>query len=124
MPSIRVLVVDDHRDAMDAIVALLEVLGYEARGCISGEECLELAVAWKPHVFLLDLGMPMPGFEVARRIRVLEGFESAALIAWTAFDGYATRQRAREVGFADFIVKPTDPQRLRGAIDALALHRT
>jgi CheY-like chemotaxis protein len=121
MPSVRVLVLDDHRDAMEAMVALVELIGYEAKGCTTGIECLGIATVWRPRIVLLDLSLPvMSGFEVAQRIRGIEGLESAALIAWTCLGSDLDREKTRLAGFVEHLVKPVEATRLREALGAIA----
>jgi CheY-like chemotaxis protein len=124
MPPTRVLVVDDNPDSVQAMVFLLEIRGYEARGCLSGSSCLELAEEWRPHIVLLDLGMPtMDGFEVARRLQEVDGLTDTVLIAWTGFDGVDDQERTRQAGFAMHLVKPVDPEVLLKTIAAFASPR-
>jgi CheY-like chemotaxis protein len=115
MNRIRVLVVDDRPDSTLGMVSLLEALGYDARGSTSQRGALQLAGEWLPHVILLDLAMPgMDGFEVARRLREMDGLAKTRIIAWTASDD---RESTRKAGFAGHLVKPVDVKMLRASLD-------
>ena len=70
MDKIRVLIVDDNRDAADSLKLMLELVGHEIQVCENGLEALALARIFLPHIVLLDIGLPsIDGYEVARRLR-------------------------------------------------------
>jgi CheY-like chemotaxis protein len=60
MTECRVLVVEDDQDSREAIVDLLTVEGYEARGARDGKEALDILAKGEFHVdvIILDLYMP------------------------------------------------------------------
>jgi CheY-like chemotaxis protein len=120
MSPTRVLVVDDNLDAVESMISLLAFLGYDARGSFTGKSALLLATIWRPQIAILDLSMPgMDGFEVARRIRVLEGLQNVVLIAWTAYGQASDRERSLRAGFEHHLVKPVDLALLRGTLAAI-----
>lgn len=114
LSPLRVLVVDDCPDTTESLAWLLGHWGCDARIAHDGPAALDTACAFRPHVVLLDLGLPgMDGCEVARRLRVLPGLEPISLICIT---GYATeeyRSRSLKAGFDHFLAKPAHPEDLR-----------
>ncbi len=109
----RVLVVDDNRDSADSLALLLSLQGHELRCAHSGAEALEVASEFRPHVVLLDIGMPhMNGYEVARRIRAQTGGPEITLVAVTGWGQIEDKRRASEAGFDQHFVKPIGPQDL------------
>ena len=65
----RILVVDDNVDAADSMAMLLRLAGQEVRVAYDGPTALLIAQVFRPHVVLLDIGMPgMDGYDVARRL--------------------------------------------------------
>jgi signal transduction histidine kinase len=107
MSSLRILVADDNYDAAASLATLLELRGHEVRTAHEGEEALECGEAFKPHVVLLDLGMPkMDGFETARQMRLRPWGTQATLIALTGWGQQQDRQRTAEGGFDFHLVKP------------------
>lgn len=95
----RVLVVDDYRDAADALGLLLAMLGVEVRVCHGGADALRVANAFRPHVGLLDVDMPgMGGCELARRLR-LELGGPLLLVAATGVGSDEARGRTAAAGF-------------------------
>ena len=107
--GMRILVVDDNRDAADSLAMLLQLMGNEVRTVNDGLKALECADEFKPQVILLDIGLPqMNGWETARTLRARYGSEGLVLIALTGWAQEADRRRSREAGFDYHFVKPVD----------------
>jgi CheY-like chemotaxis protein len=117
--QLRILVVDDMADAADSLGMLLEMWGNDVRVAYSGFAALELAKGYQPDVALLDIGMPgMDGFQVGQRCRALPGLEGILLIGISGYASPSDHQRARELGFDHYLVKPVDPIYLRDLLSA------
>lgn len=115
---LRVLVVDDHPDAADALAAVLELLDCPARACHDGATALAVAAEFRPQVCLLDLMMPvMDGLELAARLRDQVGPRPLLLVATTALGDIEARTGTALAGFHYHLVKPVDAPTL---IDVLA----
>lgn len=111
--SRRVLVVDDNRDAADALSILLSQQGHEVHTVFDGLEAVEAAASLEPEVILLDLGLPqLSGVEAARRIRAQRGGADVLLVALTGWSQDEDRRRTDEVGFDAHLVKPLDMSEL------------
>jgi signal transduction histidine kinase/CheY-like chemotaxis protein len=118
-PSRRVLIVDDNTDAADTLAVLLGVLGNETQVAFSGKEALERLQTFAPDVMLLDIGLPeMNGYELARLVRADPRWRNIRLVALTGYGQGADRQRAREAGFDDHLIKPVDMHALQRAFAA------
>jgi PAS domain S-box-containing protein len=120
----RVLIVDDNVDAADSIAMLLALQGHEVRSVHAPQEALEMVEAFRPHLVLLDIGLPgMDGYEVARRLRS-QHIDSMRIVAITGYGQPSDRERAREAGFDQHLVKPIDPEVLQSLLSSLpaALH--
>ncbi len=103
----RVLVVDDNRDAADSVAMLLDMYGATATVAYDGASALASLAQWWPDVVLLDLGMPsMDGYEVATRIRQTWRDRPVTLVALTGWGQAADRDRTRAHGFDAHLVKP------------------
>lgn len=115
----RVLVVDDYREAADALQMLLNADGFECRALEDPLEVCDLAGAWQPFAVVLDIKMPgLDGFELARRLRADPATAHMLLVACTAFASAGDRARAKEVGFDAHCAKPLTPQRLLRVLEA------
>ncbi|HEV8578427.1 MAG TPA: ATP-binding protein [Thermoanaerobaculia bacterium] len=109
----RVLVIDDNRDAADMMTVLLELWGHEVRIAHHGLEALDLAADYRPDAVLLDIGLPgMDGYEVAKRLRQLPGWDGVMLVAVTGYGQDEDLRRSRETGFDHHLVKPVEPLKL------------
>jgi CheY-like chemotaxis protein len=113
----RVLVVDDDADTADSLVLLLTLWGCRAAAAYDGRTGAGQALASRPDVVVLDLGLPgLDGYEVARRLRVAPGLEKVRLIAVSGFGGDEDRARSREAGFDYHLLKPVEPDVLRDLV--------
>ena len=110
---LRVLVVDDNRDAADSLSLLVNLWGNDARTAYGGPAALEMSLVQQPDVVLLDLSMPkMDGCQVARRLRQQTAFADTLLIAVTGWTDQAHRRLCDEAGFDHYLIKPIDLARL------------
>jgi PAS domain S-box-containing protein len=109
----KVLVVDDNEDTAASLSTMLQIMGHDVRTASDGLEALEAAEAYRPDVVLLDIGLPkLNGYEVARRLRQQPWGRGARLIALTGWGQEQDRQRAKEAGFDEHLVKPVEPAAL------------
>jgi signal transduction histidine kinase len=110
--GLRILVVDDSRDAAESLSKLLRLGGHEVLIAHEGEHALHLAATQQPAVVLLDIGLPgMDGYEVCRRLRQ-SGLTRALVVAMTGYGLERDRQRSQESGFDTHLVKPVPPHEL------------
>jgi PAS domain S-box-containing protein len=116
-PSCRVLVVDDNVDQADSVALLLRASGHDVRVAYSGPTALEAALAYRPDIVLMDIGLPeMEGYEVARRLRQQASLKDTVLVAMTGYGQESDRQRSHEAGFDHHLVKPVSLQELEGIL--------
>lgn len=112
-PALRVLLVDDSHDAVEAIAMLLESEGHATRTAHEGVSALKEAEAWLPDVVLLDIGLPgMSGYEVAQALRRLPLNPQPLLIALSGYGSERDKAMSRTSGFDHHVVKPADPDHL------------
>ncbi len=105
----RVLVVDDNIDHADSLSQFLRMLGYRTRTANDGPEAVRVAEAFRPHVALLDIGLPgISGTEVARTIRARPWGGDVLLLALSGWGQDEDRRRSAEAGFDHHFVKPID----------------
>ncbi len=109
----RILIVDDNRDAADALAELMRDFGHDVSTAHDGRSALESATTHPPELVLLDISMPeMDGFEVARRLREEVGLRDAILVALSGYGGDRHRRLSREAGFDHHVTKPVDASKL------------
>jgi CheY-like chemotaxis protein len=113
-PGQRILVVEDNTDSREMLRQLLEIDGYEVYDAPDGQAAIALARKVRPHIALIDLGLPdLNGYELAIRLRGEPQLKGMALIALTGYGAPEDRQRSRDAGFWSHLVKPIDPDMLR-----------
>ena len=113
----RILVVDDNRDAAQALRLLLEADGHEVQVANDGPSGLARAKQYRPDVALLDIGLPqMNGYELAERMREEPSLEGTLLVAVTGYGQMHDRARASASGFHHHLVKPVEFGALQGLL--------
>ena len=116
----RVLVVDDNRDAAEALQMLLQALGQESYAVFDGRSAREAAHRLKPHLVLLDIGMPdMSGYDVADLLRADFGKDVAVLAAVTGWGQESDKRLALAHGFNYHFTKPVSAAALKVFLEAV-----
>jgi len=126
LDRVRVLLIDDDKDARELSLAVLEQCGARVKAVSSSAEAiaslLDTPRALMPHVIVSDLGMPaQDGYQLIRQIRAIDS--ELGRIPAVAVTGYATAddvQRALTAGFQLHISKPMDPAAFVAAVADLA----
>ncbi len=105
---LRILIVDDNRDAAEMLATLLKFDGHETFAAHDGLAAVEAARTLDPDVILLDIGLPvLNGYEAARRIREQQSQKRRPLlVALTGWGRDDARRRSEEAGFDAHLVKP------------------
>jgi CheY-like chemotaxis protein len=114
----RVLLVDDRKDNLLALEAIMQGLPVQTVAAHSGEEALKHLLVEDFALILLDAQMPdMDGFETARHIKRRERTRHVPIIFLTAADRDShLAMRGYAVGAVDYLTKPFDPWVLRAKV--------
>jgi len=121
-----VLVVEDNELNRLVTDELLRERGYLVDGAAGGAEAIELArsaiAGGRPYdLVLMDLRMPdMDGFEAARRLKSVEGFDDTPIVAMSADISQETGSLAREAGMEECLAKPVEPDILYATVSRKA----
>jgi len=112
---VNFLLVDDLKENLISLEALLRKDGLTLLKAGSGEAALELLLSHDVALALLDVQMPgMDGFELAELMRGSERTRHIPIIFLTAGSADGQRQfRGYEAGAVDFMHKPLEPHALR-----------
>lgn len=115
--GLRVLIVDDNRDAADSLAMLLGLRGAAVRVAYDGPSALAALDECRPGLAILDIGMPgMDGHELARRIRARTANAVLTLVAMTGRGQASDRQCSLDAGFDLHLVKPVSLAALEGML--------
>jgi CheY-like chemotaxis protein len=114
------LVVDDVADVTDMLSVLLTYEGYEVVTADSGFAAIDAARQQKFDVIISDIGMPgMNGYDLARTLRALPGYDKVPMVAVTGFSMFDDRRRSLDAGFNAHLTKPIEPRALLDLIEHL-----
>jgi len=117
--ALKVLVVDDNKDAADTVSMLLQMLGHDARLAHDGKEALRVALDYCPDVVLLDIGLPgADGFQVAKWIRREPALNAVVLVALTGYGQESDRHLSQEAEFDHHLVKPVEFAKIEAILAA------
>jgi signal transduction histidine kinase len=115
----RILAVDDTRDNLILVQAILESEGYEIDLVADGITALQHVEQSPPDLILLDVMMPgMDGYEVTRRIRSNRALSYIPILLITAFHESSVVE-GLDAGADDFIRKPFDTDELLARVRSL-----
>ncbi len=115
-----ILIVDDQPQNIELLEAYLFPDSYKIVTASNGKEALEILASDKIDLVLLDVMMPnMDGFEVTRRIRIIDELQQLPIILVTALRETEDRIRGIEAGCDDFISKPVEKNELVSRVRSL-----
>ena len=103
----QILVIEDDADIRESLRELLEMSGYVVEVAEDGLKGIELILANRPRLVLVDIGLPgLDGFAVAERVRRLMTKEEAWLVALTGLTSDDDVAQMVASGFDDYVPKP------------------
>lgn len=106
-PGARILVVDDERHLLTALVTALESMEYEVIGELKQSDGLSRIISWEPDAAIFDLNMPgMNGVELTQK--ALEIMPDLPVILLTGFGTIDSSVEAMRAGAYDYLTKPFD----------------
>lgn len=113
----KILVVEDNADSRFILVTRLRHIGYEVVEAATGAEGVEKALAEKPDLVLMDIGLPgMTGIEAARSIKENPVARHIPIVAHTAWDPSQWKDQALKAGMVEYVVKPVPMKALEETI--------
>ena len=123
MPTLRVLLVEDHRELAETTGAFLESCGHTVDYAADGLGALHLALTEDYDVVVLDVMLPGPdGIAVCAKLR-REAKLATPVIMLTARDRLEDKLAGFDAGADDYLVKPFDLPELVARVEALARRR-
>lgn len=126
LEGLRILVVDDERDAAEMLAAILQEFGAVARFCTTAAEVLETLASATFDLLISDIGMPhQDGYQLITQIRALPADRGGELpaIALTAFARSEDRTRALTAGFQAHLPKPVELAELLAVVGSVTGRR-
>ena len=109
----KILYVEDNEDNIYMLKSRLERRDFHVVVAMDGEQAVEMAVAEKPSLIIMDLSLPnVDGWEATRRLKANEMTRDIPVIALSAHAMVGDRETALEAGCDDYDTKPVEFQRL------------
>ncbi|MDM7914323.1 MAG: response regulator [Candidatus Eisenbacteria bacterium] len=117
--AVRILLAEDDPTNQYVFTAILHTAGFEPILAENGLQALERARAQRPHLFLLDMMMPvMDGYETAWRIVQDPEFDGVPILALTARAMQGDEERTLQAGCDDYLSKPVRRQEFLAKVHA------
>ncbi len=109
----KILLVEDNEMNRDMLSRRLSRNGFEVLIAVNGQEGVDLALAEKPALILMDMSLPvLDGWEATRRVKAHPETAAIPVIALTAHAMASDREQAMAAGCDDFDTKPVELPRL------------
>lgn len=115
----KIMVVDDDPDLRQALSLRLRANNFDTVNVCDGYSAIAMAQKEKPHLIILDLGLPAgDGFAVLKSLQQYPALSVIPVIVLTARDPEGNEKRTIESGAVAFFQKPADNEELLGVIRA------
>ena len=116
-PRLKLLLVDDNRDALVVLADWLTLEGHDVSTADSAETALELMDTTRFDAGIFDIGLPgLSGHDLARRVRADPRSQGMVLVALTGYGQESDRSKALAAGFDAHFPKPPDLERIQDAL--------
>lgn len=116
----RILLVEDDEMIREMVQLTLELYDHEILCAGSGLEALSRADRERPHLILMDVGLPiLDGYEATQRLKADPATKGIPVIALTAAAGQEDRKKALAAGADEYETKPIDFDRLLAKMETL-----
>jgi two-component system cell cycle response regulator len=113
----RLVVADDDPDARELLAMMLGE-DYAVQVAADGQEALDLALAGRPDIVLMDVYMPrLDGLEALQALRAEPVTADLPVILVSGRGDELTRARSLDLGAVDFLQKPFSPRELKARIE-------
>jgi CheY-like chemotaxis protein len=116
--SLRILVVEDHSDTLQALSRLLNHFGHDISTADDAHSAMDLIQAKEFDVVLCDIALPDgSGYDVVMQAKRKGAVKAVALSGFAARDDI---ERGKEAGFDFYLAKPVDFHELRTVLGQIA----
>ena len=106
----KILVIEDNEQNLYLVTFILKKNGFDVVTARDGQEGIDKACSQTPALILLDIQLPlMDGYEVARRLRLIEAVKDIPIIAVTSYAMVGDREKSLDAGCTGYMEKPINP---------------
>lgn len=115
--GVRILIVEDDADSLEAMRLMIESCGATVRGANDGHEALMVAATWTPDLIVCDLKMPgMDGYTLMHHLQEDPKLRGIRVVAVSGYSTDADLRRTWLAGFDGHIAKPIDYDLMTGLL--------
>lgn len=119
----RILIADDSGSIRQMLAFVLREAGFEVLAAQDGQEALDKAEGFAPHLVITDLNMPyLNGFELVKALRALPSFRFIPILVLTTEGQDENKQAGRAAGATGWLVKPFLPEKLLAVVNKVLPH--
>jgi CheY-like chemotaxis protein len=125
MPHLkRILIVDDSHESRSILdVILHRAWGYETIEATTGNEAVKKAIAEKPDLIIMDLGLPgISGVDATKAIKDNSTTAHIPIIAYTVWPADSCKEQALDAGMVDYLEKPVSMALMKTTIEKFLPH--
>jgi len=123
-PMTKALVIDDHREAANAVCKMLSMLDVTAKPAYGPREAMLILKDFTPDIVFLDINMPgIDGFEVMSYMQRFPEMQNIPVVFITSDDQPETSGKVRKTGALLLIIKPATFEALENALKKAGLMR-
>ena len=116
--SLRILVVEDHSDTLEALSRLLNHFGHEISTADDAQSARDMISSKEFDVILCDIALPDGnGYDIIAEAKRKGSLKAVALSGFAARDDV---ERGRKAGFDFYLAKPVDFHELRSVLGQIA----
>lgn len=113
----KLLIIEDDRDTLQAMVIRLRTLGLEILSASDGISAVSTAQKQQPDLVLLDIGLPGgDGMWVLERFQSMNKINDIPIIVFSARDARVWKEKVMKAGAVDYLEKPVDTEKLFNAV--------
>ncbi len=107
----KVLVIEDNEINLYLMRTILQKLGHQVIEAQDGFTGVELAIAERPDLILMDIQLPgLDGYGATKKIRANEETKDIPIIAITSYAMVGDREKILTAGCTAYIEKPIEPK--------------
>ncbi|HNW09734.1 MAG TPA: response regulator [Candidatus Rifleibacterium sp.] len=113
----RILIADDSGSIREMLAFVLTQAGYEVLSAQDGQEALDKAPAFGPHLIITDLNMPnLNGIDLVKNLRGMTSFRFTPILVLTTEGQDEKKQAGKAAGATGWLVKPFKPEKLLAVV--------
>ncbi len=114
----RILIADDSGSIRQMLGFVLAQAGFEVMSAQDGQDALNKAPEFNPHLVITDLNMPnLNGIELVKKLRGIASFRFIPILVLTTEGQEEMKQAGKAAGATGWLVKPFQPEKLLAVVN-------